>query len=587
MISKPNSTKARRYILVSLGLLFVLTAIVLPTAWYDHIPKSRENLPEPPIKGVTLVRLCFGLEGLFLLYFALTERAGPALGQDDLVLLPSPMMGGASDIPHPMAWVAAATFLGAALRIHGLNSDLWIDEITTVFDYLNVSTFHIVVSYTASNNHLLNTLLVQGMVHAAGMKEWAIRLPAVLCGIASIPAIYYLARTALGRRESVWAAFLLAVSYHHIFFSQNARGYSALLLWGILGTAFFLRGLTSTQLRYWVFYVLAMFLGVATILYSLFIVAGHGLAFLAACWIQRRQRRPVGPLAVRAVTAWALLGLVSFHLYASSLPQVYVYMQNVYRSPSGGYAPLSFEYVREMLRGLSVGLGGTIGVLAALAIGGLGFVTFFRRHALFCLTLILPLIVTASFVLLLNLIVLPRSFLWGLPVACIFAAATAAGLRQVAGTSGRVRGERWRRLIDQSPTAIVGVLILLSAASLPTYYRIPKQPNRASLAWVVAQKKPDDPVVAIYLAEWGVRFYGPRVGLRENESFWAIRSENALQDFENKHPTKTIWLLTTLPRALHLTYPALERHIADRYRCEKTFPATIGGGEISAWRLVR
>jgi hypothetical protein len=583
-MSTLDSKQAWRYALLCLGLLGLLTAVFLPTAWYDQIPRSRENLPVPPIKGVTLVRLCFGLEGLLLLIFAL--KAGVRLGirDDECLRLPPPLTGPAADIRHPAAWVAAATLLAATLRFYGLNSDLWLDEITTVFDYLDVSPFHILVAYTSSNNHLLNTLLVQGLIHAVGMKEWAIRLPAVLLGIACIPAIYYLARTALGRRESVLAAFLLAVSYHHIFFSQNARGYTGLLLWGMLGTAFFLRGLTSTRLRYWVLYALVMFLGMATILYSFFIVAGHALAFLAVCGILRRQGKPIRPLAIRAVTTWAVLGMLCFHLYASSLPQVYVLMQNVYRDPAGGYAPISLEYLQEMMRGLSVGFGGGLGVLAAIAIGGLGFLTFFRRHALYCLILVLPLITTAGFVVLLDLIVLPRSFMWGLPVACIFTVAAVAGLWQLAGTTKWILGMRWGSLAARSPMALLVVLFLLSLASLPAYYGTPKQPNRESLNWVLARKQPGDPLVAIFLAEWGVRFYGPDLGLRENASFWAVRSEEALEDVENSHPGKTIWLLTTLPRALHMMYPALERHIADRYRREQTFPATVGGGEISVWR---
>src|ERR1700681_1380243 len=68
MISTLDSKKIRRYVLLCLGLLCILTAILLPTAWYDQIPKSGANLPAPPIKGVTLVRLCFGLEGFFLLF---------------------------------------------------------------------------------------------------------------------------------------------------------------------------------------------------------------------------------------------------------------------------------------------------------------------------------------------------------------------------------------------------------------------------------------------------------------------------------------------------------------------------------------
>lgn len=579
MRSTSELKKRWRYMLLCLGLVAVATAIFLPTEWYEHIPKSRENLPDPPIKGVTLVRLCFVLEGLLLVIFGFLSKVRLDMSDDDCLRVPTPMTGPWAELRHPAAWVVSATILGAALRLYGLNSDLWLDEITTIFDYLDFSTFHILVAYTSSNNHLLNTLLVHGMIDAFGMQEWAVRLPAVLLGIACIPATYYLARTALGRSESTAACLFLAVSYHHIFFSQNARGYTGLLLWGMLGTAFFLRGLTSSRLRYWICYILVMFLAMGTILYGFFVAAAHGVAFVATCWMLRRQGKSLGPLVKRALAAWAVLGILCFHLYASVLPQVYVLMQVLYRDPPGGFAPLSLEYAREIVRGLSVGLGGIIGLALVALIGGSGFFIFFRRHVLFCLTLILPLLTTASFVLLLNLIVLPRSFLWVLPAACIFAAAAAAGLARIV--------ERWGSAAAHAPIALVGLPILLSLASLPSYYRTPKQPNRASLQWVMEHKSPGDPVVAIFLAEWGVRFYGPQVGLRENETFWAVRSEEGLKQVEDSHPGKTVWLLTTLPRALHMMYPGLERDIVGKYRLEQSFPATIGGGEISVWRRVR
>jgi len=235
------------------------------------------------------------------------------------------------------------------------------------------------------------------------------------------------------------------------------------------------------------------------------------------------------------------------------------------------------------VRGLSVGLGGVLGAVAAMLVGGLGFLTFCRRHAFYALTLVLPLITTAAFVLAMNVIVLPRSFMWGLPVAYIFAVAAIVGLWQAVVAMGVRSGGRLPQAIAAAPVAVLLLLFTLSAASLPAYYRTPKQPNRESLSWVMAHKSPEDPLVPIFLAEWGARFYGPSFGLRENESFTPIRSVDALQAFERAHAGHTVWLLTTLERATHLTYPDLEQHIAAHYERRETFPATIGGGDVSVW----
>src|SRR5215471_7282575 len=292
-----------RGIWIGFGLLLILLGGFLPTGWYDSLPKSREQLPDPPMSGAILVRLCFvraGMMGGFRL--SLPER--------DCVRLPEPVPSLGDDLSHPMRFVACATAVAAVLRFHAIGSDLWLDEITTVLDYEHVSPLHVVAAYVSSNNHLLNTLLIKAMIGVAGNVEWAIRLPAVLAGIACVPAQYYLARVALARRESVLGAFLLAVSYHHIFFSQNARGYTGYLLWSMLGTALFLRAFSKGSTRYWLLYILCMFLGMATMLYTAFVVIGHMLVFLGACWLLRRQGRPVLPLGKVAAISRAILGML-------------------------------------------------------------------------------------------------------------------------------------------------------------------------------------------------------------------------------------------------------------------------------------
>ena len=71
----------------------------------------------------------------------------------------------------------------------------------------------------------------------------ALRLPAVLFGVASIAALYLFARRVTTVREALVAAALMTVSYHHIWFSQNARGYSALLFWTLVSSWLFARAL--------------------------------------------------------------------------------------------------------------------------------------------------------------------------------------------------------------------------------------------------------------------------------------------------------------------------------------------------------
>ncbi|HEX7251291.1 MAG TPA: glycosyltransferase family 39 protein [Thermoanaerobaculia bacterium] len=535
-----------------------------------------------PAEGARVLALGFAVEGTILLLVGFSGLRWPSVASGDLLKL-SPPDG--EDARRPMLWLGAIVLVAAAFRLYGLGSDLWLDEITTVLDYRNVSAFQVLTTYTSSNNHLLNTLMVQAMVSVFGPAEWAVRFPAVVFGVAGIPAVFALARVALRSRESLLAAFLLAVSYHHIFFSQNSRGYTALLFWSSLGTLFFIRGLTRDLPRDWVLYILSMSLAVATVLYGIFVIAGHVLAWGVGLLVLRRQGARGWPLTRRLLLAWSALGLLCLHLYASVLTQVSAYANTIYRTAAVGYRLFSMEYLQELVRGTAAGFGGiAIAVaLAAAAVGGFGVLLFARRHFFYAFTLVAPLLATAGFLIVRNLRFSPRFFLWILPVAWIFAVGAGASLaawlraRNLVGASKR---PGFSRAVVPLAAALLAVLSLLS---LPTYYRVPKQPNRASLSWVLSRRKPGEPIVAAYLAKWGLRFYGPRQGIVEGEAFFPVSEPGELQKIESDSRGRTIWLLTTFPRALRLEYPELDRYIHEHYREQAHFPATIGDGEISVF----
>src|SRR5690606_19936697 len=71
------------------------------------------------------------------------------------------------------------------------------------------------------------------------------RVPAVVFGVLCIPMLFLLADRVTSRVEAWMASLLLTVSYHHIWFSQNARAYTGLLFFAMLTTWLFLIGLSA------------------------------------------------------------------------------------------------------------------------------------------------------------------------------------------------------------------------------------------------------------------------------------------------------------------------------------------------------
>ena len=132
--------------------------------------------------------------------------------------------------------LAILLLIASILRLYGLGNGLWIDEIVTYVNYGKMPFGEILTTYDSENLHVLFALLANACFKIFGESEWSIRLPAVFFGIGSIWAIYLLGRQVGTAREALLSAAVLTFSYHHIWFSQNARGYTALLFWTILSS---------------------------------------------------------------------------------------------------------------------------------------------------------------------------------------------------------------------------------------------------------------------------------------------------------------------------------------------------------------
>ena len=216
------------------SVVLLLIALTLPTGWYDSIPRL-SGLPPLPIRGVTLLRVTILFEAVIFGVLALRDWSFGKGGSSAIETQPREFPG---DVSPGSATVALLiiTIVAIFARSISLGADLWIDEITPIFDYGPMSMAQVIGSYLRSNNHLLNTLLMKAAIAVFGEHEWSVRLPAMLFGVATIPTLYWVGRLGLSRIASLGAALLLAVSYHHIFFSQNARGYTAYLFFALVST---------------------------------------------------------------------------------------------------------------------------------------------------------------------------------------------------------------------------------------------------------------------------------------------------------------------------------------------------------------
>ena len=163
----------------------------------------------------------------------------------------------------------------------------------------------------------------------------------MLFGVASIGRLFLFSRQAGSTRQALFAAALFTFSYHHIWFSQNARGYSGLLFWALLSSYFLIRALREDRPGLWLAYTATASLGIYTHITMLFVIAGQGFD-LHQFWVRRRDAWP-RTLGRRAGLGLGFCGtaLATFVLHSIVLPQIRSGMQKTvsvveaWNNPSG------------------------------------------------------------------------------------------------------------------------------------------------------------------------------------------------------------------------------------------------------------
>jgi len=132
--------------------------------------------------------------------------------------------------------------LGAGLRFHGLGREsLWNDELDSRRVSGAPTAREVFAKTLAQDGHPpVHNLLLHFVLRLWGDSEAALRFPSALAGVLSIAAIFALGRLLYGAAEGLLAAGLLTVLWCPIYYSQEARPYSLLLLAVLVASCFWI-----------------------------------------------------------------------------------------------------------------------------------------------------------------------------------------------------------------------------------------------------------------------------------------------------------------------------------------------------------
>src|SRR5829696_2124569 len=190
----------------------------------------------------------------------------------------------------------AIMLLGTALRFYGLGvQSLSGDELAS-WDFSNRETFSQLIGGVRGDEYPpLYFLILRFAQWIFGDAEWALRLPSALAGWLCILAIYLLGKRLYSEREGIMAALFLAVLWAPIYYSQEARAYSMLILLPILTSYFWwgvmlgLRYRRELPVREAALYVVCALLCAYAHYFGLLLVVLQGAALAALAYGMLRE----------------------------------------------------------------------------------------------------------------------------------------------------------------------------------------------------------------------------------------------------------------------------------------------------------
>jgi mannosyltransferase len=555
-------------VLCALAAILILSSIFISSDAYTRV---LTGYTRDLAWGPTLFRSLLAFHGSLLLVAGIIFR--PSTRRNE----PTVSTHSHATDRRTLVAMIALTAVALALRLWQLSTGLWIDEILTLVGFVRHPLGEIVTSFPSQNQHMLYSVLARLSFDIFGESIWALRLPSVLFGIGSIWALYFLGRAILGTKEALLAATLMTFSYHHIWFSQNARGYTGLLLATLIATWAWIRTLRDQSVKWWIIYGVATIAGMLIHMTMAFVVAAHVIAYVIFAahskWsndgqseVSAERRSGWTPFFV-----WVLSATVTLQLYALSLPEFLTVGLHEESRDSEWTNPL--WVIRESLDNLSIGFAGISVVALGMALVILGWTSIFQRDRRVALIIALPAVMSGAFMLLLGHNLFPRFFFFSMGFGLLIVIHGAIELPKF--LTNFLRSDSFNAtFLNRAGVAVACLMIVASLVTIPRNYMLPKQDFVGAKAFVENQDRGSEKVVGVGLAgDMYSQYFAPE---------WRVTNDP--QELKRLQLNGASWLVYTLPFQIESFHPELWANIQTNYQVVQRFPGTLNGGDVVVCR---
>ena len=388
------------------------------------------------------------------------------------------------------AILVALLILSAVLRLYRLDQSFWFDEIASMILFFHAPWPDLFTKMLIANHHPLYSMLAKLSVTALGDAEWSARLPAFIFGTLTPPYLFLFGARWINERTGALAGLFMSISMWPVWFSQDARGYSAMILFALIATHEFLAINAGGGRKEYALYVLAGVAAMYSQLYAGAVLAAH---FLCAAVLWRRPGRNQRGPALMALSAAAIV--ISIGLYLPLAGDLLRFIAREGRLTAGPI--LTPMFVPQMIMGWSTGRGHPILSVLVAAPAVIGLAAAFSRQRLVAGTWILSLAIGLLVPLICGFFVYHRFFSYALPGYYLMAA---AGLdRALVMLPAR------RRILGALPVLAACLVMVMG---LHNYYHCGKQAFRPAAQWL-RRNAPGYKVLVPGLAVDGFPYYYP------------------------------------------------------------------------------
>jgi uncharacterized membrane protein len=139
--------------------------------------------------------------------------------------------------------------IGACLRLYGLEHEsLWNDELASQRRSAFPTAGQVLKEGVLTELHPpAYHFLLYSVQKLVGDSERILRFPSAVAGVLAIIAIFFLGKRIYSEKEGLISALFMAILWAPIYYSQEARSYSVMLLLSILSFYYFMGIIDSTK----------------------------------------------------------------------------------------------------------------------------------------------------------------------------------------------------------------------------------------------------------------------------------------------------------------------------------------------------